>query len=326
MINIGYSKFFAWKTARLGRLFPTFRLFRNEFQPFAPLPGMKSLGLPLMLLAMLSGCQTPPIKPSAQQLQRIGRVLVVPVESPPLEVIPDPIKTRMPAYSQYHYENVPSTLLMTQKLYRNPGGILIAGLVGGNDTVEVTDQQDKGAEERPASLASASGQNNFWSPSRILAKNAVKQLTSNGIAGIQSEFVYRLPVSMGVDAAQHGAWRDAIDQWYGQSRSTMDYRQPVHQFDAVLEIGIGSYRIFENQTSLRVLVKLIDPDTRQVIGRSSAETYSAEDTAQSLLSEEAGRFKALMANLGKRLVAHGLSDLGLPIRHSANPNQVAFNN
>jgi len=65
---------------------------------------------------------------------------------------------------------------------------------------------------------------------------------------------------------------------------------------------------------LQVLIKLIDPNTRQVIGRISAKTLSVEDSPESLLNNEAERFKWLVADMGAHLVSQGLSDLGLPVK------------
>ena len=49
----------------------------------------------------------------------------------------------------------------------------------------------------------------------------------------------------------------------------------VRSTDAVLEVGIANYRIFEGQTSLQVLLKLIDPVSRQVIARTVSKTCKA---------------------------------------------------
>lgn len=287
-------------------------------------PFVKTIGLPLALALLLGGCQAQAVKPEAQQLSRLGRILVVPVESPPLEVIPDPIRSRAPVYGQYQYETIPSTLLMNKKLYRNQGGILIAGLVGESEladadgSFQLSDLTDQTAALVPAASA-------YWSPSRVLAQDAAEQLNSDRIKATLSDSFYRLPMSGGNRAAEPGAWHDAISRWYGQDRSSVDYRQAdLSRIDAVLEVGISSYRIFENQTSLKVLVKLVDPATGQVIGRSSAQTQAAEDSAQSLLSRESERFKTLIAGLGRKLVARNLSDLGLPFRQSSGNDQAAL--
>ena len=113
--------------------------------------------------------------------------------------------------------------------------------------------------------------------------------------------------------ANLGNWHDAIEQWYGQDTSSVAYRpSDLEQVDALLEVGIGSYRIFNAQTSLQVLVKLIDPKTRQVIGRISAKTFSAEDSPQTLLSHDAEKFKQLVTLMGTQLLTQAFGDLGLP--------------
>lgn len=322
MNNIFDTSFLKRKARRDQKKHLSSGFFERSFPARQPWTLVNAVGLPIALTLLLSACQAPAVKPQAQQLSQISRILVVPVESPPLEVIPDPIQSRIPAYKMYGYETVPPSLLMTNKLYRNPGGILIAGMVGESETVDADDSlQISDLTRNTASLEPSAKFLDYWSPSQVLAQDTVEQLTTDGIKAILSEHYYRLPVSSGNHAAQHGAWHKAIKQWYGQDRSPMDYSHPgLSQIDAVLEVGIGSYRIFENQTSLKVLVKLIDPRTGHVIGRSSAETYSAEASAPALLSRDSESFKSLITGLGKKLVAHGLSDLGLPFR----TNQVAL--
>jgi hypothetical protein len=282
-------------------------------------PFLKTFGLPMALTLLLGGCQAPAVKPQAEQLNQISRILVVPVESPPLEVTPDLIRSRLPAYNTYAYETVPSSLLMNKKLYMNPGGILIAGMVAESETMDAAGFLPW--DSRPPKLDPADQPLKPWSPSRILAQNAAEQLTTDGVKATLSGSTYWPPMVGNYRETDLGGWHRAIGAWYEQNYSAMEYKQPDwHQFDAILEVGIGSYRILENQTSLQVLVKLVDPHTGQVIGRTSAQTYSAEDSAKSLLSRESESFKRLVTGLGNKLVARGLSDLGLPFR----PHQVAL--
>lgn len=132
-----------------------------------------------------------------------------------------------------------------------------------------------------------------------------------------SENYHRLPIASGERNANLGNWHNAIEQWYSQNQSSVDYRESsLENVDAVLEVGIETYRIFDAQTSLQVLIKLIDPNTRQVIGRNSAKTFSVEDSPQTLLNHEAEKFKQLMTEMGAQLVARGFSDLGLPLKVS----------
>jgi len=76
---------------------------------------IKSYGVLLPLVLVLSGCLATPIKPSPYKMAQIRTILVVPVESPPLEVIPDLIETRFPVYRQYQYQAMPYNLFLEEK-------------------------------------------------------------------------------------------------------------------------------------------------------------------------------------------------------------------
>lgn len=267
-------------------------------------PGSLFIMLSLSLI-ILSGCVASTIKPPAAELDKIRTVLVVPVEAPPLEVIPDMLETRMPAYA--HYNNMVLPLFFQEeKIYSNPGGVLIAGLIGGDDIVSaVALPRGQGRALEP--VASLQG---HWTPTFALAQEAALQLNTGGFKAMPSNEYYRLPMAAADRNANLGNWQAAIRQWYKQNASSVDY-QGVAPVDAVLEVGIGTYKIFAGQTSLRVLIKLIDPTSGQVIARTDAYALSAEDSAQALLSREAETFKGLITRIGVRLLDQGFNDIGL---------------
>jgi hypothetical protein len=270
------------------------------------------------LVLALSGCLAEPIKPSADKLQEIRSFLVVPVESPPLEVTPDLIETRSPVYGQYPFQSMPLSLLLEKTIYQNPGGVLIAGFVSKDDSVPVANfhltQASTGKTPRLEPVASL--QDN-WSPTLVLAQEAVSQLKAKQVNAIMSGHYYPLPIAQEERNANLGNWNDAIRQWYNQSMSSVDYRQlNLEHIDAILEVGIGNYRIFDAQTSLQVLIKLIDPNTQQVIARTRAKTFSVEDSPQTLLNHEAEKFKRLVIEMGTQLITQDFSDLGLLLKVS----------
>lgn len=283
---------------------------------------MNRYGVLLILFLLLTGCTAAPIKPSAHKMDQIRTVLVVPVESPPLEVIPDPIETRFPVYNQFQYQSMPSSVYLEKTVYKNPGGVLIAGLVSKDDIMPIADiHQTPASIEKIAGLEPTASLSENWTPTFILAQEAVSQLNGERINAILSKHYYHLPIASGDRNANLGNWRSAVEQWYDQNMSSVDYRQyDLEHVDAVLEVGIQTYSIFNAQTSLQVLIKLIDPDTRQVIGRISAKTLSVEDSPESLLNNEAESFKRLVADMGAQLVTQGLTDLGLPLKLSGHPS------
>jgi hypothetical protein len=91
--------------------------------------------------------------------------------------------------------------------------------------------------------------------------------------------------------------------------TTTDYR-PYPGVDAVLELGLGNYRIFAGQTSVQVLMKLIDPRTRQVIARTRAENVAIEEAGQIPLNRDSEPFKQLVAKMSSQLLKQGLHDMG----------------
>ncbi|MGZ8927890.1 MAG: hypothetical protein ACXW03_05455 [Methylobacter sp.] len=297
----------------------------NKSPLYQALPQLINYSVLLAFLLVLNACTAEPIKPSAaSELQEIRSFLVVPVESPPLEVTPDPIETRMPVYSQYQFQNLPLSvqnlplsLLLEKKIYRNPGSVLIAGLVSADDSVAVADiHSPLDSTGKTPGLEPVASLENQWSPTLILAQEAVSQLKTNQVKAVMSEHYYPLPMAKEDRNANLGNWHDAIKQWYGQGKSAIDYRQsePENDIDAIVEVGIGRYRIFNAQTLLMVMIKVIDPATGQVIARTSAKTYSVEDSAQALLTPEADKFKLLVQKMGTQLITRGLNELGLPLR------------
>lgn len=309
-VNIAYRKLLNY--VRFGHFFKIIFLAPRTFTT------LKRYGVLLIPVFLLSACLATPIKPSVNKMNEIRTVLVVPVESPPLEVIPDLIETRFPVYRQYHYQAMPYHVFLEKEIYKNPGGVLIAGLVSEDDSVPVADMHESSASmEKPARLEPTASLSDNWTPTFILAQEAVSQLNGEGLKAVLSEKYHRLPIASGERNANLSNWRNAIEQWYSQNQSSVDYRESgLENVDAVLEVGIGTYRIFDAQTSLQVLIKLIDPDTRQVIGRISDKTFSVEDSPQTLLHHEAEDFKRLMTKMGSQLVNRGFSDLGLPLKVS----------
>lgn len=276
----------------------------------------------LLLPLALSGCQAPPIKAPAYKTAHLRQILVVPIETPPLEIVPDPIDDRLPV--QRHFRNMEIATPLTKTVYLNPGKLLVSGLISNEDVVtEFAFDNEQGAH-RPS--LSPIGQD-YWLPSLALAENLVTQLTFNNIKSQLSHHYYRLPSSTARLGSNPADWRKSVAQWYEQTQSSIDYRsmKDAAGFDAVLEIGIGHYRIFEGQTALQILMRLVDPVDGTVYARTSAETYTVSGSSRSLLDNEAQRFKQLITDMGMRLVDRGLGNIGLPLRKTAlNPSKIPF--
>lgn len=272
-------------------------------------PATGKLGVIIPLYLLLSGCFAPPIIPTDAELQHISTLLIVPVEAPPLEIIPDPIYDRLPVYR--HYNNMSLSIpQLPEKTYQNPGGVVIVGRVDpGEPYQEVKRVVDPklGASLDPLGPAGQS-----WMPTRVLSQNAVSQLNEAKVNAILSERFYRLPITNDHPLVSMKGWHDAIMDWYGLNQATVDYHQPGNNsIDAVVEIAIGNYRVFESQTSLQVFVKLIDLKTGRVLARSREHGYVVGNEALSLFHSDSEPFKQLITDLGIGLLRDGFRNIGL---------------
>ncbi|MCD2453237.1 hypothetical protein GO003_022915 [Methylicorpusculum oleiharenae] len=248
----------------------------------------------------------PSIQPSVQQLAHIQNILVIPVEAPPLQIIPDPIEERLPVYR--HEQNMTISVPMHEAIYKNPGNVLIAGHVSEDDIVVELDEQAH-ASTRLEPRAALGDQ---WMPTSILAEAMVSELRALNINARLSQHYFRLPVPGYGHDAYLFHWHTAVSDWYAQDSSQLDYRQVANDsgIDAVLEIGLGTYRIFEGQVSLQVLVRLIDPHDNRLLARTQKADFRVAGSAQALLENDSHKFKQVINVIGNRLIRQVLSRIG----------------
>lgn len=258
----------------------------------------------LLLLALpwlLAACAAPSIKPAASQIDQLHSLLIVPVEAPPLEVIPDLIERRDPAYR--HAQNMALGFALPTELYQTQGGVVIAGMVGDSQAADV----DAITKVSPTAAGGTAKTELFWTPAKAAAQQLRRLLSAENRKGELSLDEYRLPAA-GDASLQH--WHQAIQSWYGLDTTPVDYAARGH-YDAVIEIGVGRYRIFEGQTSLQLMIKLIDPLSRRVIARTLSESFKADDDALASLDHGGEAFKQLIADMAVPLLRQSLGDIGL---------------
>lgn len=258
---------------------------------------MKPYTLLLPLLVGLSGCLGPHIPPSTHSVSQIKTVLVLPVEAPPLEVTPDLLLTQQPNLAMLS-ETLPLDWVLHRKVYRGPGGVLIAGWVNETPVANLTTGFNDGKA--------------LWMPTMVLAQRIASQLSSDGaIKAMVSERYYKLPLAEEARTAHLENWRSPIRRWYNQATASIDYsRFGAEPVDAVFEVGVGGYSIWEEQVQLQVLMKLVDPHTKQVFGRTRSAAYPAIGDAQVLLSGDGENFKHSVTQTGNQLIADGLRYFG----------------
>ncbi len=264
---------------------------------------MKISLLWLVMLHLLTACMAadPTHRLPDSAAPQLKSILIVAMEAPPLEVIPDLLESRMPVYQQY--DNMALPIYVDQKIYRNPGGIVIFGRVGQDDSV---------ARGTYGCLQSFSCANGDWIPTLALSDQAASQLDSMLIKAATYRSAFPLPIVDNAFGTELDGRRKAVELWYAGSSSVVDFnRLQGDSVDAVLEIGIGRYKIFAGQLTLQLLIKLIDADTGRVIARSSTSDMTFEASTEALLAYEGAKFKAMINEMGMRLLVRGFLAMGL---------------
>jgi hypothetical protein len=143
----------------------------------------------------------------------------------------------------------------------------------------------------------------------ILAQQALTQLTEHNIKASLSDEYFYLPMDDADRNAQLSHWHDATLAWYEQNTATANY-QSYAGIDAVLQLGLDSYRIFAGQMSLQVLMKLVDPHTGQVIARTRVKAFTTENVGETTLNRDSEAFKKRLAQMSSQLLKQGLHEFG----------------
>jgi hypothetical protein len=228
---------------------------------------------------------------------------VVPVESPPLEIIPDPVEDRIPAYR--HYRTMSLDFPMSNQLYKTNGNLMIAGLMSPSDEAQSLIIQETKA---PIDTQIVTGSHQHWTPTLRLAQLAIAQLSEHKITAVLNDQYYSLAIPSERRDAQLGHWHDAISDWYGQNNASVAQANP--KFDAILQLELGRYRIFAGQFALEVLLKLIDPHTGQVFARTRVNTLTANAVEPMALYRDSEPFKKLLTEMSVKLLKQGFNEFG----------------
>ncbi|MBK8815038.1 MAG: hypothetical protein IPN42_05815, partial [Methylococcaceae bacterium] len=131
------------------------------------------------LIIPISGCQTETVRLSAENGAKINKVVVVAVEPPPLEVIPDLLETRQPVIRSV--ETMEVGFYSSPGLYRYPGDVLIFGQMASDDNVEKLASNDPILFRGKVQFSTDLELENHWCPSHDLASHAAETLTNLGM-------------------------------------------------------------------------------------------------------------------------------------------------
>jgi hypothetical protein len=155
-----------------------------------------------------------------------------------------------------------------------------------------------------------------WVPSIEYAKTAVLTLRQReSFDARMIDGFARLPIADRSITWHLENWMAPIRRWYSSDVSTVDYASlGSAKADVILEIGVLNYEYALERLLLQVWVKLIDPSTRQVLGRARSYEQSTAQPLAPLLQNDAEGMKHLVLETGNRLLAKCLADIGLASR------------
>jgi len=256
------------------------------------------------ILVVMSGCVSGQIKAPPDNINKIQRIAVVPLEPPPIEIPPFVSSASLFGTSAFLATVPEESIQATGRV-----GIMVFGIFMLMELPEEVKRSAKVADSLETILDSGEA----WIPTLVFAQQAAKQITAQGkhdVAVIQN--VQKIPGLVNRERSWHlENWYAPIRSWYNQEISQFDYRSLKNQrIDAVLEIGMINYILLKDQIGLQVMLKLIDPLTGQVLGRARAYDFT-KARLEGALENNGQKFKDLFGALGARLTTEGLKSIGL---------------
>ncbi len=276
---------------------------------------LQSWVLPRFVLALLtlsisiSGCQVETRRLSVENAAPMKKAMLVAVETPPLEVIPDLLETRRPVIRAL--ETMEISAYSIPALYRYPGGILIYGQTVSDDSFDKLTANDPLLVRDNVQYSCAYDYENLWLPAHDLALQAAESLSTQRIKLTFNGLYRHLPLNSDQRKAHLSHWRDAVEQWYAEETSPVKYAALISEpVDAVIELAISDFRIFEGQVSVQVLMKMIDSQSGQVIAKTGQSDYVSRTSAEGLLLPDGSAFKKLIADMGLKLVKQEFETVG----------------
>lgn len=261
----------------------------------------------LLMLILLCACTAPQIKVPSDALRGTRKILVVPIEPPPLHLPPGGSSTAEIFRTAQGLSWIPDQSTQT---IGNTGAMLF-GILMLAKLPEAAQRSAKVSKNLEEMLSDEEA----WIPTFVLARevsNRITSLSSHDVVVAQN--IYKIP---GVERRENTwhmeNWLGPIRNWYNQKNSPFNYTEQVFQkTDYVLEVGLLNYEIAPgNRLVVQVLLKLIDPRTGGVLGRTRNWAYPKYGAIQELFDNEGKGFKKLFTETGVILVAKSLKDIGM---------------
>lgn len=260
--------------------------------------------------SLLSGCQIETVRLSVENAASMKGVMLVALETPPLEVIPDLLETRQPVIRSL--ETMEISVYSEPALYRYPGGILIFGQSVSDDNIDKLADSDTLLTRGNTPFSNEPKFSQPWLPTQELVFRTAELLSKQGMKVIFNGMYRHLSLNSEQRQSHLSHWHDAIAQWYEEKISPIDYTKlATTPVDAVIEVGINDFRIFEGQINIQVLMKVIEPKSGRVLAKTGNSDYVNPSFAETLLLPDGSAFKQLISKMGIKLIESDFKSIGL---------------
>lgn len=291
---------------------------------------MRNWILLALITVLSSGCLSSQIVPKESLLQSMRTISIVPIESPPLLLTPRTEEDRATIIAMIRSAAAPTTA--SAPMGAGPGaslaqlaapftfapsvglrsGAAVVVVIGGMSMLFEAASSGKEISEEAGEVM-IDHPSERWLPSIEYAKTAVLALQQRGYHEVRMIDGYAsLPVADRSITWHMENWLAPIRRWYNSNVSKVDYA-PLGSVkaDVILEVGVMNYEYAFERLFLQVWVKLIDPTTKQVLGRARNFEQSTAQPLALLLQNNAEGMKRLALEIGNRSLAKCLADVGL---------------
>ncbi len=264
--------------------------------------------------SMLSACAGTTFPHPLDTVARSHRIVVIPLEPPPLYVVPGvsvPAGTAMSTGASMTIIPDAATQAAGAGIWAL-GGImmLLSAPAMKRETIRVGAAADE--------ILSSSEP---WTPTIGLAAEASQTLVASGCRSISLSSVLPLNgVKVRGRTLSMMNWYDPIDDWYTLEKSPYEYGPfGVAEDDYVLEVEMASSIPSPGLICVTSNAKLIDPSTGQVLARAAALAQTSCKELPALFSEGGKGLKAMLLQLGMEALAKDLAEMGLLTVPSSSP-------
>jgi hypothetical protein len=291
---------------------------------------MKRWILVIIICVSMSGCVSSQIIPGKGVLSSIRTIRIVPVEGMPLILHPETKDDKIAIDALLKSVSGPTSaiapgasgseasLSQSAALFINAPvatirtGASVFAVIGG--AAKLLEAASAGKEVPGETAVIQMGQpNEIWLPGMEYAKTAMMVLQQTGSRDLQMIDGYvKLPIIDRSITWHMEDWLGPIRRFYNSDASIVDYTIISPDYtDAVLEVGVLNYEYWNERLLLQVFIRLVDPHTKQILGRARHSSASKTGPLTPLLQNEGEGMKRLILETGNRLLAKCLQEIGL---------------